>query len=135
MGQVTGAAHWPTTAGVVATTVTGTAALVVELLLKSRATAVSVWLPSDDPVVSQMTEYGSAGTSAPRGWPSTKNWTPATPALSDAFAATVTRLNTVEPAVGALMATLGGVVSGGGDVPPTGVLMSAWICAAVSARL
>src|SRR6266446_791461 len=67
MGQVSGAAHWPTTAGVVATTVTGTGALVVELLLKSRATAVSVWLPRNDPVVSQMTEYGSAGTSAPRG--------------------------------------------------------------------
>src|SRR3989442_1912921 len=132
MGQEKVAPHWPTRAGVVAATVTETGALVVELLLTSRAMAVRVWGPCDDTVVSQTTEYGADVTSAPTGWPSTKNLTPAMPTLSDAVAATVTRLNTVEPAAGALMATLGGVGSSGG-VPPTAGFISAWISPALSA--
>src|SRR2546428_2588426 len=124
MGQEKVAPHWPTRAGVVAATVTETGALVVELLLTSRAMAVRVWGPCDDTVVSQTTEYGADVTSAPTGWPSTKNLTPAMPTLSDAVAATVPRLNTVEPAAGALMATLGGAVAGRGVPPDPAVLTS-----------
>ena len=135
MGQEKGAPHWPTRSGVPATTVTETGALVAVLLLASRATAVRTWFP-ELPTVSQTTENGEFNASAPSGWPSTKNCTPATPTLSEALAYTETRPNTEAPATGALIATVGGVVSEGGGVPPpTAVFMSAWISAEVSARL
>jgi hypothetical protein len=43
-----------------------------------------------------------------------RNCTPATPLLSEATAETVTTPETVEFAAGALIETVGGVVSGGG---------------------
>jgi hypothetical protein len=51
--------------------------------------------------------------------PSTLKATLVTPTLSDALAETVIVLETVEPLVGAVMETVGAVVSGGGgSVPP-----------------
>src|SRR5262245_27888185 len=55
-GQLTGADHCPTSAGVGADTTTGTDALVVVLPAKSRATAVNVWLPFVVVDVSHATE-------------------------------------------------------------------------------
>ncbi|OLE66802.1 MAG: hypothetical protein AUG09_05650 [Acidobacteria bacterium 13_1_20CM_2_68_7] len=52
--------------------------------------------------------------SEPRLEPSTRNCTPATPTLSEAEALTVVVPETVAPDAGALMLTVGGVVSGGG---------------------
>ena len=99
-------------------TVTVTAADVVRLPAASRAMAVSVCGPLTAVVVFQDTEYGAAVvSSAPRLTPSSLNWTPTTPTLSDAVAEMVTvEPETVAPAVGALMATVGGAVSAG--VPP-----------------
>ena len=51
--------------------------------------------------------------SAPRLLPSSLNWTPATAASSAAFAVTVVEATTVEPPAGAVIETVGGVVSGG----------------------
>src|SRR5262245_35221184 len=108
MGQVTEADHWPTRDAVAAATVTETGALVVELPAKSRATAVRLWLPGETLVVSQRTEYGALVTSAPRGTLlSRRNCTPAMPTLSDTTTETETRPETVAPALGALIATVG----------------------------
>ena len=52
----------------------------------SRATAVSVWRPSADVAVFHVMEYGGEARSAPKGEPSTKNCTPATPTSSAADA-------------------------------------------------
>ena len=49
--------------------------------------------------------------SAPRAAPSSRNWTPATVPLSPAFAVTDTDAETVAPDAGAVIATVGGVVS------------------------
>src|SRR3977135_1438246 len=49
--------------------------------------------------------------SAPSGAPSTNNCTPATPTLSDALAVTLRVPLTVAPLAGAVMPTVGGVVS------------------------
>src|SRR2546425_13377176 len=49
--------------------------------------------------------------SAPRLTPSSLNWTPTTPTLSVAFADTVIVPETVAPADGAVMETIGGVGS------------------------
>src|SRR3989442_7329449 len=49
--------------------------------------------------------------SAPRLTPSSLNWTPTTPTLSVAFADTVIVPETVAPADGAVMETIGGVRS------------------------
>jgi hypothetical protein len=49
--------------------------------------------------------------SAPRADPSTKNWTPATPTLSEAEALTVVVPETVAPDDGEVMLTVGAVVS------------------------
>ena len=54
---------------------------------------------------------GEVVSSAPRLTPSSLNWTPATPTLSDAFAETPTVPETVAPPAGAVMATVGGAVS------------------------
>src|SRR2546427_11958971 len=63
-------------------------------------------------VVSHGTEYGAVVSSAPRAAPSSWNWTPTTPTLSEALAETVMLPVTVAPEVGAVMATVGAVVSG-----------------------
>ena len=97
---------------VVFETVTLTRADVVVLPAASRATAVSVWAPLVAVVVFQETAKGATVSSAPRLAPSSLNWTPATPTLSVAVAATVTVPLTVASAAGAASETLGGVVSG-----------------------
>ena len=50
-------------------------------------------------------------TSAPRLTLSSLNWTPTTPTLSEAVAATAIVPTTVVPEIGAVTATVGGVVS------------------------
>ncbi len=49
--------------------------------------------------------------SAPRSAPSSLNWTPATPSLSEALAVTAMVPETVEPDEGDVMLTVGGEVS------------------------
>src|SRR6266545_4752739 len=92
-------------------TVTVTGADVGALPAASRATAVSVWEPSAAVVVSQETLYGLAVTSAPRFAPSSLNWTPTTPALSEALALTVVVPLTVAPLLGVVIATVGAALS------------------------
>jgi len=101
--------------GIVLLTVTETDAEVVWLPAASRATAVSVWLPFVTDVVFQETENGAEVFSAPKFVPSSLNWTPTTPTLSEAVAKTVIELpETVLPDAGAVIDTVGGVVSAGG---------------------
>lgn len=95
-------------------TVTVTAAAVAVLPAASRARAASVCAPSATVVVSHKMLYGLVVFSALRFTPSSKNCTPATPILSLALADTVTVPETIAPLAGAIMATVGGVVSGGG---------------------
>src|SRR5437870_2928816 len=97
-------------------TVTLTAAVVAVLPAASRATAVKLWEPLATRVVFQEIAYGAAVTSAPRLTPSSLNCTPTTPTLSVALAETVTVPATVAPAAGAVIDTVGGVVSGGAAV-------------------
>src|SRR5437867_2894570 len=97
--------------GVALDTVTVTATDVVRLPAASRATAVSVCEPLVAVVVFHETAYGTVVSSAPRLAPSSLNWTPTTPTLSDAFAVTVTVDLTVAPFTGDVMLTVGGVVS------------------------
>src|SRR4029079_4362276 len=78
----------------------------------SRARAEKVWLPLASPAVLYETEKGAVVSSAPALAPSTRNCTPATPTLSAALAETVMVPETVAPAAGAVIATVGGVVSG-----------------------
>src|SRR5437667_405763 len=92
-------------------TVTVIAADVAVLPAASRATAVSAGLPLVAVVVFHTTEYGAVVTSAPRFTPSSLNCTPTTPTLSLALAVTVVDPETVAPSTGAVIATLGGVVS------------------------
>ena len=109
------------TAGGVASplaTVMVTVVAVAVLPAASRATAVNVWLPLEAVVEFQVVEYGVAVSSAPRLTPSSLNCTPTTPTLSVAVAETVTAVpDTVAPLAGAVIATVGGVVS----PPPLGV--------------
>src|SRR6267143_1391487 len=102
----------PTVGAVVSDTdtVTVTAAEVAVLLAASRATALRLWLPGVAAVVSHGTEYGAAVSSAPRAAPSSWNWTPATPTLSEALAETVIVPETA-PGLGEVMPTVGEVVS------------------------
>src|SRR6059036_790110 len=102
--------------GVVLSTVTPTAAAVAVFPAASRATAVRLCVPLAAKVVFQETEYGATVSSAPRLTPSSLNWTPTTPTLSEAEAETVIVPATVAPAAGAVIATVGGVVSGGAAV-------------------
>jgi hypothetical protein len=97
-------------------TVTVTALEVVAFPAASRARAVSVCEPVLAVVVFQETEYGALVSSAPRLAPSSLNWTPATPMLSEAAAATVMVPETVDPDEGDVTLTVGGVVSGGGPL-------------------
>src|SRR2546428_457286 len=101
-----------TVGAVVSGTVTVTEEEVVVLVAASRATALRVCVPMAAVVVSHVTEYGDVVSSAPRLPPSSWNWTPATPTLSEAVAETVMVPVTVAPEVGAVMVTVGAVVSG-----------------------
>src|ERR671935_2159491 len=92
-------------------TVTVTGVEVATFPAASRATAASTCEPFARFVVFHATEYGADVSSAPRFAPSSLNWTPATPTLSDALAETVIVPETVEPAEGDVMVTLGGEVS------------------------
>jgi hypothetical protein len=83
----------------------------------SRALAVSVCEPLATAAVFQDAEYGAAPSSASKA-PSTKNRTPVTPRLSAALAVTVVVPPTVAPEAGDVMLTVGGEVSGGGQVKP-----------------
>src|SRR5437899_1048375 len=96
---------------VVFATLTVTAADVVVLPAASRATAVSVCDALLAVVVSHSTVNGAAVSSVPRFAPSSRNWTPATPTLSDAVAVIVVVPETVAPLAGAVTLTVGGVVS------------------------
>ena len=92
-------------------TVTLTAVEVFVLPAASRATAVNVWAPLVAVVVSHVIVYGVAVSSAPRFAPSSMNWTPATPTLSEAVALTVMVAETVAPAAGLVTDTAGAVPS------------------------
>ena len=97
---------------VVLETVTVIAKEVRVLPAASRATAVIVCVPFVASVVFQVPEYGAVVSSLPRLMPSTLNWTPTTPTLSWALATRVILPETVEPVRGAVMLTVGNVVSG-----------------------
>jgi hypothetical protein len=105
--------------GVVFDTVTVILPDVVVFPAASRAVAVRVCVPFPAVVVVHDIEYGDAVSSAPRFAPSSLNWTPDTPILSDAVADTAIIPETVAPDVGAVRETVGNVVSeGGGAVVP-----------------
>src|SRR5438094_1120134 len=99
------------TVGGALSTVTLTTAEVAVFPAASRATAVRVWAPLVVVVLINETEYGTAVTSAPRLAPSRLNWTPPTPTLSVALAATVIVPTTEAPAMGAVSETVGGALS------------------------
>ena len=107
-----------TVGGVVSAAVLLTVTLTGEEVLRfpaaSRAMAVSVCEAFDAVVVFHDTVYGVAVSSEPRLAPSSWNWRPATPTLSEAFADTVIVPDTVDPPAGLVMETVGGVVSLGG---------------------
>src|SRR5438128_1558782 len=75
---------------VVLFTVTAIDNAVVWFPAASRATAVNVCAPLDAFVVFHAIQYGNAVISEPRLLPSSLNWTPAIPTLSDAIAETAT---------------------------------------------
>src|SRR6186997_3404604 len=77
----------------------------------SRARAASVCAPGATVLESQLIVYGSDVTSAPSGAPSSRNWTPATLLSSDAFAARTTLEPDTGPAAGAVIDTVGAVMS------------------------
>src|SRR5207253_918899 len=92
-------------------TVTLTAAEVAVFPAASRATAVKVWDPLLAVVVIQARVQRAAVISEPRLTPSSLNCTPTTLTLSEAMAETVTVPETVAPFAGAVIATVGVVVS------------------------
>src|SRR5262245_53076406 len=82
------------------------------LFLASRARAASVCVVLVVVVEFQVIVYGGVITSEPSDAPSSRNCTPTTPMLSDAFADTVTAdPETVAPFAGAVIETVGNVVS------------------------
>lgn len=101
--------------GVTLFTVTVIPVEVVVLGTASLATAVRVWVAFEAPVVSQEMEYGLEVSSEPRLDPSSLNWTPTTPTLSEAVAETVVvDPLTVALLLGEVTETVGGVESEGG---------------------
>src|SRR5262249_41324206 len=102
-------------------TVTLRSAVTPTLPAASRATALSLCVPFDTVVVSQAIDQGAAVSSAPRLLPSSLNCTPTTPTLSDALADTVTVPSTVAPLDGAVIETVGGMMSGLFTVTATAV--------------
>jgi len=100
-------------------TVTATPGLVVVLFEVSLATAVSVCVPWLTVVVFHEKLYGDAVTALPTLLPSTWNCTLAMPTLELAVALTVTAPETVAPAVGAVIETVGAADCDGlADVSP-----------------
>jgi hypothetical protein len=97
--------------GVPLLTVTVTLALVVLFPAASFAMARSVCEPLLEVAVFHETEYGEAVSRLPKFAPSSWNCTLATPTLSLAFAVTEIVPLTVAPLAGAVMDTVGGVVS------------------------
>lgn len=94
-------------------TVTVLDADVVTLPAASLAVAVMTWEALVAVVVFQTMEYGEVVSSDIRLFPSSLNWTPATPMLSEAVAETVVVVpETVALAAGAVREMVGGVVSG-----------------------
>jgi hypothetical protein len=96
---------------VVLSTFTVMLALVAEFPAASVATALIVWLPLDSVVEFNTYAKGAADKLAPTFPPSTRNCTLATPTLSEAAAVTFTLPESVEPAAGDVIVTLGGMVS------------------------
>jgi hypothetical protein len=97
-------------------TMTVTVPEVVVLPPESRATAVIVCVPFETPMVFQEPEYGAVVSSDERFVPSSLNWTPITPMLSEAEAERVTVFERVERFVGEVREIEGGVRSEG--LPP-----------------
>src|SRR6266851_1340670 len=93
------------------TTVTVTGVEVVRLPAVSCATAVMVCEPLVAVLVFQAIEYGAVVTAAPALTPSSRNWTPATPVLSEALAVTLIVPETLAPEAGEVMLTVGAVAS------------------------
>src|SRR5712691_810963 len=100
---------------VLLSTVTATGAEAVRRPAASRATAVRVCEPLLAAVVFHEMEYGAAVTSVPAFTPSSRNWTPATPALSEALAVTLIVPPTAAPEAGDVMLTVGAA----GEETPT----------------
>src|SRR5436190_388665 len=94
-------------------TVTVTPAEVVRLPAASRAVAVRVCEPLPVLAVFQETEYGEVVSSAPKAAPSSRNWTPATPTLSEAVALTAVVPERAEEQACEVLLKGGGVWSGG----------------------
>src|SRR5205809_44567 len=92
-------------------TVTVTAADVVLSFPTRRSSDLSVCDALLAAVVFHETAYGAVVASTPRLAPSSLNCTPTTPTLSEALAVTVTLPATVAPAVGAVIETVGRVLS------------------------
>src|SRR2546422_8613413 len=111
MGELFVGSAWPaawlivTVGGLATLTVTGSD---VQVVSRSRATAVRVCEPLLVVVVFQETEYGAEVSSAPRLLPSSLNWTPATVRLPTmvTLAVTGTVPLTVEPEAGAVTLTI-----------------------------
>jgi len=94
-------------------TVTDTTAAVPVLPAASLAIALIVCVALVRAVVFQVYTYGAAVIGVPATVPSMTNWTLVTPTLSEADAVRLTvEPETVAPAVGAVIETVGGVVSG-----------------------
>lgn len=91
--------------------VTMTELEVVMLPAASRAVADRMWRPFDARAVFQLPEYGELMSSAPRFEPSSLNWTPAMPTLSEAVAEIRIEPDTVAPVAGAAIETVGSVES------------------------
>ncbi len=100
-------------------------AIVADAVLpaRSRACALRVCTPFVAVRVFQEAVYGAVVSSTPVATPSTKNCTPSTATLSLAEAVTFTVSATVAFATGAVILTVGSVVSGAG-VPPALALIS-----------
>ena len=92
-------------------TVTVTFAEVRVFPAASRATALSVCSPSVSAVVFQASEYGLDVSAEPTFAPSTRNCTLCTPTASEALAVTVGVPDTVAPALGELIETVGALLS------------------------
>ena len=100
------------TGAVVFETVTFTAEEVLVFPAASRATAVRTLAPFAVPVVFHEIEYGDELSSEPMFTPSSLNWTPETPTLSEAVAVMLTLPETAAPLAGDVRETVGRVVSG-----------------------
>ena len=83
----------------------------IEFPAASRATALRVWGPLEIFAVFSVVEYGALKSSDFKAIPSSSKRTPITPTLSEAFAEIVMVLETTAPSLGAVMDTVGGIVS------------------------